>query len=262
MGQDNPLDVSCNLYQEALNWYWGLEGHPVGDAEAVQAFETAAELGHPGAQLQMGVFYKLGGLKGKDSEKAADLFEKVRDKKEWFINRAEQGEALAQWQLSRLVAHGVVTGKSDAMDWCKAAAEQGYALAQFDLSQCYYTGEGVPQDSTLAILWCRRAADQKLVEAVFWLGHILGGPGVPHKCDSAGAAWLRQAAALGHCAAQRLLGFHYSATREQPACKWLKNSRDNGSLPAAQLLFHVNHSRTARAQAKAQAGAITASPTG
>ena len=42
----------------------------------------------------------------------------------------------------------------------RALAEQGDALAQFNLGRMYATGEGVPQDDAAAVRWYRLAADQ------------------------------------------------------------------------------------------------------
>ena len=50
--------------------------------------------------------------------------------------------------------------KVEAFDWCRMAAEQGNAVAQFNLGRCYAHGEGVNEDMTEAVKWFRAAAEQ------------------------------------------------------------------------------------------------------
>ncbi|KAJ9461785.1 Secretory immunoglobulin A-binding protein EsiB [Diplonema papillatum] len=234
-----------DVYNEALLWYWGLDGHPVNDDEAGSAFERAALLGHPAAQFQMGVFYKCGGLRERDADRAREWFATVEEHVPWFIARAVSGNALGQWQLSRLIAHGVVSRDGDDfLEWCTAAAEQGYALAQFDLSQCYEYGEGTPRDYSKAVFWCKRAAAQGMVEAVYYYGNYLcsggvSGGGLSGKKTVAetmaeAAQCLRVAANRGHPEAQHALAHLYmksSPLDRRRACRWYKNARDNG-VPA------------------------------
>eukprot|EP00659_Diplonema_papillatum_P021592 gene21592-33221_t len=219
--------MSCNdaqtqeegesLYHEALLWYWGLEGHPVNDAAAVSSFERAADLGYPAAQFQMGVFFKCGGLRQQDTERAKLWFQRVSERKAWFVERAEGGDALSQWQLSRVIAHGLAPEYTDSFVWCRAAAEKGHALAQFDVSQCYHDGEGVAKNASEAAKWCKRAADQGMVEAWYWLGDYLReGTGIA-KSEADSLRLVRRAATRGHSAAQRLLGFLYCCWPARPS---------------------------------------------
>eukprot|EP00754_Rhynchopus_humris_P005180 Rhum_TRINITY_DN12589_c1_g1::Rhum_TRINITY_DN12589_c1_g1_i1::g.52997::m.52997/K07126/K07126; uncharacterized protein len=281
--QSGSVSVSAeSVYLEALSWYWGINGHCVDDAEALSVFKRAAEMGHPAAQLQMGVFFKCGGLVKKDADVAEVWFGKVRKETTWFDQRAEDGDVLAMWQLSRLIAHGLSQRPAeDALMWCRKAAEQGYALAQFDLSQCYHDGEGVPKDMTQASDWCKMAGDQDMVEASYWMGHYYRdgrcGPDRWLTRADMASACLRFAGARGHCAAQRLLGLINAPKRGRTACKWLKNSRDNGSLHSGQILKNVliaqqhvkqaSHAIVLRAtqlqqqqQQQSRAGAITSPP--
>ena len=45
---------------------------------------------------------------------------------------------------------GVAQDAAEAVRWFRLAAEQGDALAQFDLGVMYATGGGVPQDDAAA----------------------------------------------------------------------------------------------------------------
>lgn len=47
-----------------------------------------------------------------------------------------------------------------AVEWYRKAAEQGNAVAQFNLAMCYQSGQGVVKDLTEAVKWYRKAAEQ------------------------------------------------------------------------------------------------------
>ena len=56
-------------------------------------------------------------------------------------------------------------GLSVTIQNLRKAAEQGDAEAQFSLGSCYDEGEGVRVDKSLAVKWCRKAAEQGLAVA-------------------------------------------------------------------------------------------------
>jgi TPR repeat protein len=66
--------------------------------------------------------------------------------------KAEQGEADAQFNLGLLYANGegVPQDYAEARTWYLKAAEQGDAKAQFNLGLLYSHGWGVPQDKAEA----------------------------------------------------------------------------------------------------------------
>jgi len=67
-----------------------------------------------------------------------------------------------------------------AAEWYKKAADQGHALARYDLGVLYDQGNGVRQDYTVAAAWYRKSADQGLAEAQYNLaGQYAKGQGVP-----------------------------------------------------------------------------------
>ncbi len=75
---------------------------------------------------------------------------------------------------------GVPQDYAEAMKWYRKAAEQGLAIAQFNLGSMYYNGEGVPQDYADALQWYRKAAEQGESHAQYNLGVMYEeGRGVP-----------------------------------------------------------------------------------
>ncbi len=60
-----------------------------------------------------------------------------------FSNKANQGDAEAQYQLARIYfeANGVDQSDKKGEFWVRKAAEQGHAQAQSDLGELYATGQ-------------------------------------------------------------------------------------------------------------------------
>ena len=81
---------------------------------------------------------------------------------ERYRKAAEQGNAIAQFNLGVMYEQGRGVGQSDtkAVAWFRQAAEQGYAYAQFNLGFMYEEGRGVGQSDAEAVAWYRKAAEQ------------------------------------------------------------------------------------------------------
>jgi TPR repeat protein len=71
----------------------------------------------------------------------------------WFRRAADQGFAVAQYNLGILYANGdgVLKDDTEAVKWYRKAAEQGLAQAQSNLGSMYVAACGVPQDYTEAV---------------------------------------------------------------------------------------------------------------
>ena len=65
---------------------------------------------------------------------------------------------------------GGLRNDAEAIKWYRKAAEQGDAVAQFNLGTMYAKGEGVSQNDAEAAQWYRLAADHGLAGAQFNLG--------------------------------------------------------------------------------------------
>ena len=113
------------------------------------------------------------------------------------------------YELGR--AFDVGKNNEQALIWYRKAADQRYAAAQYNLGVMYSNGQGVPQDYAVAISWYRKAADQGNVLAQQGLGNsYLNGQGVPQDYAAA-VPWLRKAADQGDADSQAKLGAVYYA---------------------------------------------------
>jgi len=119
-----------------------------------------------------------------------------RNRLEYF-KAAEQGDAVAQYNLGNLYyqGQGLPQDYAQAALWFRKAAEQGEPRAQRDLGVLYGNGQGVPRDYTQAAFWRRKAAEQGNAQAQLDLGTLYGnGQGVPKDYAEA-YFWLDLAAA-------------------------------------------------------------------
>ena len=80
----------------------------------------------------------------------------------WYRLAADQGLAVAQFNLGASYAQGLGVPENDAeaLKWWRLAAEQGNASAQNSLGIMYSKGEGVPEDFVQAYKWLNLAAAQ------------------------------------------------------------------------------------------------------
>jgi TPR repeat protein len=126
-------------------WLFGPQQNEA-DRELVAELRAKAEEGDIHAQNDLGRAYFLG------------LFGLAKDEVEslkWYRMAAEQGDAMAQYNLGWRYAdgRGAPADKAEAVKWYRQAAEQGHADAQAHLGYCYYMGAGVEKDWAEAYKW-------------------------------------------------------------------------------------------------------------
>ena len=101
---------------------------------------------------------------------------------QWFRKAAEQGSAIAQYNLGFMydAGEGVAANGAEAVKWYGMAANQGNVDAQFNLGLMYCKGDEVPKDGIAAVKWFRLAAAQGEAKAANSLGFMYNtGDGVP-----------------------------------------------------------------------------------
>jgi hypothetical protein len=92
----------------------------------------------------------------------------------------------------------VAWGQTPDFESTRTLADQGYAFAQYNLALKYDNGEGVAENDTEAVKWCRLAADQGFAFAQYNLGYMYSqGEGVPQN-DVMAYVWFSVSAAQGH----------------------------------------------------------------
>lgn len=127
---------------------------------------------------------------------------------------ALKGDPEAQYRLGRCYydGKGVEQDMEDAVVWLRKAANQRHAEAMYWLAECYLLGCGFENEdeaNEAAIKWFETAAKQDHAEAMFRLGECYeNGEGVEADFDEA-IGWYESAAEQGHAEAQNRFGTYY-----------------------------------------------------
>ncbi len=131
---------------------------------ALNYIKTAANKGHAGAQVILGMMYAQGHGVEQDDEQAVS----------WYRKAAEQGHTIAQYNLGWMYrqGRGVEQDDEQAVSWYRKAAEQGHTIAQYSLGWMYRQGRGVELDDKQALSWYRKAAEQGHAGAQYNLGDM------------------------------------------------------------------------------------------
>src|ERR1035437_2766104 len=164
-------------------------------------------------------------------------------------------EAMAAWQAAQAAdaRHDYAT----ELKLLQPLAEQGDALAQFNLGLMYAYGEGVPRDDAEAVRWYRKAAERGDAQAQGHLGYRYeNGEGVPQDYTEA-VKWYRKAAEQGYALRQVALGIMYDKGRGVPkdyvqAYMWFNLAAAGGDKTAAEARDDLEHSMTVQQIAEAQ----------
>jgi TPR repeat protein len=81
-------------------------------------------------------------------------------------------------------------------------------MAMYYLSALYLSGKGVEQNEEMAFEYCKRAAEEGIVDAQFQLGMMyLNAVGIVHEDNDRALEWLWKAADSGHRQAREMFDF-------------------------------------------------------
>ena len=110
--------------------------------QAFNYFRKAAEMGHAGAQCDLGDCYDSGEGVKQDQKTAV----------EWYKKSSAQKYAPGERSLGLCYYYGdgVPQNYTEAVKWLSLAVEQNDAIAQWVLGECYYCGRGVNRDVSKA----------------------------------------------------------------------------------------------------------------
>ncbi len=128
------------------------EWHERNNAErACAQYREAAELGHVGAQNQLGLCFAAG--RGTMRDETEAYF--------WFRRSAEGGNAVGQYNLAGAYAdgQGIERDYERAAIWARRAADQDFPRAFCRLGLLQREGHGVEENKADAAAWFRRGAE-------------------------------------------------------------------------------------------------------
>ena len=148
--QVEPQDDNGVRQDSDNRWMTDGRNKRIPNANQIELYRRAAELGDASAQFKMALMYDRG------NGMPQDYTEAVR----WYRKSAEQGFVEAQYNLGSMYDSGVGVPQeyAEAVIWYRKAAEQGHASAQKNLAVKYGKGQGVPQSHAEAYVWLSIAA--------------------------------------------------------------------------------------------------------
>lgn len=109
-------------------------------------------------------------MKLADEAIQADDYEKAV---EYYRQAAEQGDAVAMWEVGLLYADLDYEGYDidKAVEWYRKSVEAGNSDAMVTLGNAYRDGEGVEYDPEKAVAWYRKAAEAGCTSGWVALGY-------------------------------------------------------------------------------------------
>jgi TPR repeat protein len=209
-----------------------------------------AEQGDPDAQIVLGLAYLSGHGVAPDEAQGWTWFCKPArqgNKKSYakYGNRYAQGftEKLLELKCSAAAQDDAQDKKNPLRD-LRERAERGDAEAQYELGRSYASGEfGLKRDRAQAAAWYRKAAEQGNTDAQFWLGILYDRPDDDGN-DALAVAWYRKAAERGDSRAQYYLGTKYIQGRgveknDAQALAWFRKAAEQGDFQAERALIEM-----------------------
>lgn len=156
---------------------------------------------------------------------------------------SEKGDAIATNTI------GTIKESETQVEYYKKAIEQGYFLSEFNLGECYYNGDGVEKDLTLAAKWYEKAAERGHKFAQNSIGDCYYyGNGVEENNEKA-VYWYKKAAESGVADACESLAKCYSngygvKQDYQKSIEWRRKGAELGAIwSIANLGWHYRYGK-------------------
>ena len=207
------------------------------NAEALRAFERAAEMGHRRAAAVIGGFHLVGMLVPQDPDRARALYH----------HAAEAGDITAAQGLGQMYyeGRGVERDLVRARELFEKGVHVGSTAAMNSLGRMYSLGEGVEKDEAVAARFWRASAERGDVYGINNVGFVyLNGIGTRPDPQRA-LSYFKQAAELGHPQAPNNVGRLYAEGRGvrgdlTEAARWFRIGADRGDAWAALNLANLH----------------------
>ena len=219
-------------------------------AGAAKLLTSAAQAGHPLAQLRLAVMYEAGDGVPRDPKAAVG----------WYARAASVGEPAAQRELGGYYedGDGVAENWDLAAKLYQASATQGWSKGQLALGRAYEFGIGVPQDRQQAIAWLARAGAQGIGQGEYfarWLRDPLNNIGFRNQAehDLVIGGKLRFGLLSGDPAG---VTFHSSAQRTA----WLTGQRREVDLSEAHTMWSIRSGEYQQCQRASGSNCVNPGP--
>jgi TPR repeat protein len=197
-------------------------------SQAAELLQRAADRGATTGFANLGWLYEFGRGVPQDRTRAARLYDEA----------AKRGDILGMYRLGLLYWDGVAGAQRNFAMACqlfRQAAQDGFAYAQGQLGNCYYSGNGMPQDHQAAFGWFLRAAEGGVARAQEFVGDMYKyGDGVAQS-DVKAVEWYRAAAIQNDPYGMFQLGAHLRigsgvTSNEPEAMQWFQKAAAMGEI--------------------------------
>ena len=171
-GEAKPSTWWTRRYRAAHQLMRGDEGDPADFSLAFDLLTEEADAGNALAMADLVRMYAEGLGRDPDPELAQEWYTKALP---WLEKSAEGGNALAKYQLGKLLLLGAETVSKDverAVSLLTECAEEGNQFAQYTLGKAYLLGQDIPQDQGQAVHWLGLSAEQGNQYAQKLLNHV------------------------------------------------------------------------------------------
>jgi len=218
-------------FELGLKYEFALSGAPKDEAEARKWYYKASQQGHQDAKEKLAglspstppsthtapsedyaskakrlveLWEKGDAAKSLVAERELESMYRKPDPVKWFRRAAQEGNALAQFNLGRMYEKGLGVGKDylKAVRLYRTAAEKGNASAQASLGDMYRKGHGVSQNLSTAMKWYQRASDKGVPRGSAGLGDLYASGSIQYTDPSLdfywAMDWYRKAAEQRH----------------------------------------------------------------
>lgn len=139
------------------------------------------------------------------------IIKKSETKVEYYKKAIEQGYFLSEFNLGDCYYNGdgVEQDLTLAAKWYEKAAERGHKFAQNSIGNCYYYGNGVEENKEKAVYWYKKATESGIADACESLAKCYDlGDGVEQNYQKS-IEWRQKGAKLGNILSITGLGWHY-----------------------------------------------------
>ncbi|ALN73436.1 tetratricopeptide repeat protein [Aureimonas sp. AU20] len=180
----DPSSVASSAHAKSPREFFsmGFAAYKRGEkAEALEALQQAADLGHAGARWKLGQMYAEGDGVKEDDFEAFKMFEEiVRDQEDDTATSpnaayvASAVVALAEYMRNGIPGTPIAADPTQARQlYAHAATYFGDAQAQFELGRMLLAGEGGRPNPPQAARWLQLAAKKGYAKAEALLGYLL-----------------------------------------------------------------------------------------
>jgi hypothetical protein len=197
LARDKRYGLSQADWNDLVNYTWAAPDDAFA-ATLLPRLKTIAEAGDKFAQANLGWMYFNGLGVTKD----------MAESKRWYKMAAEQGYALAEFQIGYIDENSDPKDYADALKWYTKAVDDGEIRGYASIGKLYENGYGVTQNYAEAEKWYGLGSKRGSPRAMFFLGSLFDRGLNGARDEEMARHFIEMAAAAGNDEAQEWVKQH------------------------------------------------------